>query len=511
MTHIVEVASKLESPSQSLSFVSHLVWLLWTTALVGMMVMISHAIEFDTLDVTVIWPAGAATLWLFIRYGPVSIVPSFLGMELYHLFFMGGYELSFPFLTLANVIAVIMAGHVYLRYGGSRYNISDMRSIMLLVFVAAIIQSVLASLLGNIVLSFFHDLPFSTSQKLFFRWINADITGIILCCPALISATSFQSWSPARSDYWPPFLVMLGVVLVMGGMVFSGFAQSLSQFPVVLLSMPACIWLALRRNTAAVMVCLMGVITACLFLTVLSLDTFSEAEFIALQSYGAIIMTSCLLLHAIRTDRDNAIMALAQQKQHLEYTVQERTKELQQQIAETQKLAEELEQQAKTDYLTRLPNRRAFTEFAHKELQRSARYHEPLSLLLMDVDYFKRINDQFGHSVGDGALIALSKLLGDRIRENIDVLSRVGGEEFSVLLPNTDQPSAAEMAERLRQSVEQLEFEHEGHRIVLTVSIGIACTKQADNFEKLVGLADKAMYRAKFNGRNRVECAGESV
>ena len=166
-----------------------------------------------------------------------------------------------------------------------------------------------------------------------------------------------------------------------------------------------------------------------------------------------------------------------------------------------------LEQLAQTDPLTQLLNRRALTERINAEMERALRYDSSLSLLMVDLDHFKRINDTYGHLVGDDVLRDFAKLLTATIRTT-DVVARYGGEEFLVLLPEADEAGAEHFAERIRAAVEKQEFgARVGHpALKLTASIGVATFPAAriESLEDLLARADAALYRAKADGRNRV-------
>ena len=170
-----------------------------------------------------------------------------------------------------------------------------------------------------------------------------------------------------------------------------------------------------------------------------------------------------------------------------------------------------LRELAVVDDLTGLYNRRFFDSRLGYELDRYHRYHCPLALVLFDVDHFKRVNDTYGHPVGDDVLRHLSKL-GLSIIRRVDLLARFGGEEFALLLPNTSAAGAMEAAERVRQTIESRPPPIAEHTIRVTISAGVASTEQATlgDSESLVRAADQALYRAKRQGRNRVVlCEGD--
>lgn len=166
----------------------------------------------------------------------------------------------------------------------------------------------------------------------------------------------------------------------------------------------------------------------------------------------------------------------------------------------------DLEQMAMTDTLTRTLNRRAFFIRGKEELHRAKRYHYPLSFMVIDIDRFKSVNDTYGHAIGDQVIRAVAEILTKNIRD-VDVLARLGGEEFVVMLPNTELTNAVEMAERLRLAVENISCLGKEMETGVTVSIGVAAMRnaaEAEEVELSIKDADIAMYKAKSQGRNRV-------
>jgi len=182
----------------------------------------------------------------------------------------------------------------------------------------------------------------------------------------------------------------------------------------------------------------------------------------------------------------------------------------------TAMLTSGLEHIASTDPLTRLFNRRVFLLWCEKEVLRSQRTKHPFSLLMIDVDHFKQINDKFGHQTGDLALCTAVERMQHAVR-GIDVLGRWGGEEFAALLPNADAESAMAVAERVRSNVERmmmpaqsLEDDQKPTAIRLTVSVGIATYQgYGDSLQAMLLRADTSLYQAKAAGRNRVLAMGQ--
>jgi diguanylate cyclase (GGDEF)-like protein/PAS domain S-box-containing protein len=177
---------------------------------------------------------------------------------------------------------------------------------------------------------------------------------------------------------------------------------------------------------------------------------------------------------------------------------------------ENARLYAEVQELAITDVLTGLFNRRGLFQLGEREVERALRFQHALSVVMLDIDYFKRVNDSFGHPTGDRVLRALANCCRGLVR-NVDVVARYGGEEFILLLPETDLASAAQVAERLRQSVEQMLVladtgeNGEGGPVQVTASLGVVgLTPETQNLVALLTRVDQALYAAKQAGRNRI-------
>lgn len=174
-------------------------------------------------------------------------------------------------------------------------------------------------------------------------------------------------------------------------------------------------------------------------------------------------------------------------------------------VTERKHMIEEMCRLARTDSLTGLWNRGYFMELAAREATRSRRGSGALSLMIIDADYFKSINDNFGHDIGDKALVMMSRVLLDSVRE-VDVVGRFGGEEFVVLLPDAENYDACNVAERILVNIRNAVVEAGEQALTVTVSIGLASLESdEDSLDGLLKFADIALYAAKKNGRNRVE------
>jgi two-component system, chemotaxis family, response regulator WspR len=185
-----------------------------------------------------------------------------------------------------------------------------------------------------------------------------------------------------------------------------------------------------------------------------------------------------------------------------------RERELTEMMALMKSLNENLETLTTIDALTGIPNRRRFDEHFEEEWRRARRQDQELSLIMGDIDFFKKVNDRYGHPFGDEVLHQVGQTLSKQVRRPGDLVARYGGEEFAMILSSTGQQGAIEVAERMRLEVSKLDFQPEGREkpISISMSFGV-CTahpKQADSPRLLIGTADHALYQAKKTGRNKV-------
>ncbi|MBU1193874.1 MAG: GGDEF domain-containing protein [Proteobacteria bacterium] len=207
--------------------------------------------------------------------------------------------------------------------------------------------------------------------------------------------------------------------------------------------------------------------------------------------------------HALKQKqaKDAAIKDLAKKNRHSFLKGFEKLKD---ELDEATKYTEELEKKLNQDQLTGAFNRRAYDNKMEEEMARFLRYDSGFSILLIDADNFKRINDNYGHAIGDKCLQEIIKRSIPLLRKN-DMLARYGGEEFVVIMPETDTAGAREVAEKIRQTIEKIEFIYKNEKVKVTVSIGVSGTQKGDTtHQQIFERADIAVYKAKEQGRNRV-------
>ena len=195
----------------------------------------------------------------------------------------------------------------------------------------------------------------------------------------------------------------------------------------------------------------------------------------------------------------------------LEAAVEQRTRELRAALHEAETLQKRYEQLSSIDELTGLNNRRYFFAEAESMLSRAQRHRHACSLMLLDIDYFKHFNDTYGHQAGDECLTRVAKTIAAKCNQADDLAARYGGEEFVILLPNTDEAQARQVGTRIMEAVDRMCIEHRSSEVnaCVTLSLGLATKLPEENLnsEQLIEKADRALYRAKENGRNQLVLA----
>lgn len=191
--------------------------------------------------------------------------------------------------------------------------------------------------------------------------------------------------------------------------------------------------------------------------------------------------------------------------------IEEQARLLEMKVKELSELQEanfKLESLSTLDGLTGIPNRRSFDDYIEMSIKSCTRLNKPISLIMADIDFFKGYNDNYGHLKGDDCLINVAKSISLSVKRPLDFVTRYGGEEFAVILPETDEEGAKIIAEIIRKNVEELEIAHKSSNVsaYVTLSLGITTKSSSIQYSKneLIEHADKALYNSKSNGRNQV-------
>ena len=320
-------------------------------------------------------------------------------------------------------------------------------------------------------------------------WWQGDVTGIIIVAPFLLN------WSLRRAAPWPwqkrLEAACFGVLLL----AVTHFAFSLgdttglpSPFALTFAILPFMIWAALRLGQRVVSTAIVACCAFAVYYTVDDLNTLPQVSLnetlLTLLAFISTIVVTGLVLSAVTTERSRAMDRL-------------------------ERVLDDLREQAMTDPLTGLYNRRFMWEFLQREWIRSKRKDIPLAVIMIDLDYFKRVNDTFGHQAGDFVLTAVSALLRTHIRST-DIVCRHGGEEFSLILPETTLEIVRRRAENIQAAIKRLDLEFRNVPLGrITASFGVALfPDNADAPDAMLRAADEALYAAKGEGRDRIVISG---
>ncbi len=231
---------------------------------------------------------------------------------------------------------------------------------------------------------------------------------------------------------------------------------------------------------------------------------------ILLLVYTAILLSILLFYRKRITEGFDILISSLENIAHFDPHIEKleklskRNDELGRIASRIKKIAHELSQNLILDPLTQIYNRSYFLQRLEKEIIRAQRYNRPLSIAILDIDNFKKINDKYGHPAGDEVLKQLCRLIEENIRST-DIFARIGGEEFAILMPETSATTAFVMAERLRKTIEETEFLINDATVSLTVSFGVTSYRKTDSSEGFIKRADRALYQAKELGKNRTQ------
>lgn len=341
-------------------------------------------------------------------------------------------------------------------------------------------------------------------------WWFGDATALMILAPF------FLVWAgePIPDDLkWRKsgfeLAALLTLVVGVGGIVFFAQPSWPDWLKAPSLMLTAIVWGALRfglhgSTSISVLIAFMAAIgTTQGYGPFLNAAT-PEAAVLAVQEYILVAVILSLSLGVTFRQLKWSMAALEKERQLLEERVEERTEEL-------QAAWEVAEKRAQTDSLTELNNRRAFFGSGSMIFGQAKRYERPMSVIMLDIDLFKTVNDTYGHATGDAVLIAIAEIITMTAR-SADICGRLGGEEFAVCLPETSLTNTLEMAERLRKSISEHTLSADKGEFCVTASLGVAELMESDDkIDDIIRRADDALYEAKRNGRNRVQANPSSV
>ena len=460
----------------------------------------AYLVGFATNDIVAIWPAAAISYWAVRKYGPWAMLPIFLA-DAIHLYFFLPHLVPIGFInSFGNAIAPWIGILVERLWYKGEEPFKNVQSTLASIIAGMGILSLIAGLIGTTNISLFYHVPFMSAIDLFWRWLLSDYTGCLVFAPFLFSLSKYQF---NTGDFRRTLIdrLLIGISLVgLWWSTSSGLSMHLGYYPTIFLTLPAMIWLSLRDDTTRTMIGAAVLAVASFVFTMQSIDTIGSTTWLSLQLYIVVIIFSVYVVHTMQLERTQLIKTLAKERDILEQRVAERTREL--------------ENLATIDALTGALNRRSFFTLASDEIKR-ARGEKPLCVILMDIDEFKKVNDNYGHATGDKVLVSMTDLIQSLIRQGSDKFCRMGGEEFTLLLPDTTLDGAVQTAERIRILIERLTYSILGDMDIpnpkaprefnITCSFGVAeFDLSHGDINKTLSIADNALYQAKNSGRNKV-------
>jgi diguanylate cyclase (GGDEF)-like protein len=391
-------------------------------------------------------------------------------------------------ITIANLLEALIAATIIRRWCGTRglfHNSSD----VIVLIGAAVVAAVVAGLVSASAATVLSGAPF---ERILVKWVLGDVLGLLVVMPIAVIAHDVIKYGPdlmmARGSQIEA-AILLGVVLAVSLAVYSPNVP-----PIQFLVMPAVLLTSFRLGPlgaalATVIVAIVGSLGTVLTATALS----SSPDAVTLRVFNFQLNLAVLFLTAL------PIGAAMAQRAQLE-------QDLTDEKERADRFAEAMVSLANMDDLTGLSTRRSFLEQLDLMATQAAMKDEPLTLAMIDIDYFKPVNDHHGHAVGDALLTAIGAACRSAVRSD-DVIGRLGGEEFAMLMPVTDQQSAFRIVDRLRDAVSRIAIPTpDGKSVSVTISVGLA-TFRDQQIDQLLLDADRALYLAKERGRNRVEVA----
>jgi len=431
---------------------------------------------------TAVWPPSGIALAALLLFGTRIWPGIWFGAALANL-----TVASSPFAALVigsgNTLEALAGATLVQHYIASAQPYFDrVRNVVKFVVCAALCSTVAATI-GVVLLTLGGVVPWQEFFQNWWTWWHGDAAGIIIVTPLLLNWKLRHEivWSPAKILEAASFAFSL---LLTSYLVFGNGTRNFSSLPLTFLILPLIIWAAFRFTrrevtTAGAVVCSIAVWYTIDGRGPFAQDTLNLSLLLLLAFISTIVATG-LMLGAAVDERSRAMDRLAQ-------------------------ALHELQEQASTDPLTGLANRRYLWEFLLREWIRSRRKEGALAIIMMDLDYFKRINDTFGHEAGDVVLTEIAVLLKAQVRGS-DVACRFGGEEFALVLPDASLDAVQRRAEDIRAAISRLDLKYRDQPLgSITASFGIArAPDHAGDPESLLRASDQALYEAKAAGRNRV-------
>ncbi len=432
-------------------------------------------------SVTAVWPPTGLALAVLLMWGARLWPGIFLGAFLVNITTDGSVLTTLGIAT-GNTLEGMVGAWLVTRFANGRNCLTEVRGVFGFVFLAALASTAISATVGVASLIASGAAARDNAGPIWFTWWVGDAVGAVLVTPWLLSwhANPRLRWRWRRI---PEVILLLLTVLFFGLDIFGPDTYrhplQIGSYPLTFLAAPILLWAVFRfgPRTATTATVLLSAIA--LWGTLQGAGPFANVApndaLLLVQAFMGVLAVTIMVVDATQHQ-------LEQYRRQLETA------------------NAELTAASVTDALTGAYNRRGFDQRLAEELERSARFRQPLSLLLLDVDLFKQHNDAYGHPAGDQVLKTIVRLVQAHVRAT-DAVARQGGDEFAILLPNTESKGALIMAERFRESVESAIWPGQ----TVTITVGATTLPAGSNQgAKLLARADEALYAAKAAGRNRV-------
>jgi diguanylate cyclase (GGDEF)-like protein len=468
--------------------------------------------------IVILWPPNAILLAAFLvlpRYYWPFLAIAFIAAELF--VSLAGFPLwaAISF-TLINIFSVTLAAVLIEKSVGKNFNFYRFKDGVVFLLFAPILAACVAGLLGAAIYVLLG--RSDTSYGVFWQvWWFGDALAMFVLTPLIVLIWRWVEAGEFKLDKQK----LIETVLIWSLVVLVNYQAFVSQESYDLFYFTP-IWWVLIGVLSAVRVGVMGAASTVTLIAMLAISMLVkdvhpftiESPLNAvwlMQEYLAIVSIVSIGLALLLREIFDQKHALLQHKQTLkgqnlllELKVKERTLALEEANHQLQKVNAQLVTSASTDELTGIANRRFFLSEVSRELARLTRDKKTASAIMIDLDHFKLINDQYGHEAGDRVLQAIIEPISKSIRPR-DLFGRMGGEEFLVFLSDADITLAKQVAERVREALADNKVSYRGHDISVTASLGVAQWDGKSDLDELFYHADKALYQAKEKGRNRVE------
>ena len=429
---------------------------------------------------TAIWPPSGIALAATLLVGNRLWPGVWLGAALVN-YTVSSSPILAALLGTGNALEALVGAALIRRYMGVPRRFEHYKDVFIFVAIAAL-SCTIASTVAVLSLAMVGSVSWPDILPNWWTWWQGDVSGIILVTPLILS------WRLRRAASWSrqkklEAVCLGGSLLIVTHLIFGDATEFLSPFPLTFAILPLMMWAALRFSQRVVATASAVVSAFAIDYTIHGIGPFAlwsmnESLLILLAFISTVVITS-LVLSALKLERGRAMEQL-------------------------ERALVELHEQAVTDPLTGLYNRRYLWEFLRREWIRAKRRNDTLAVIMIDLDHFKRINDAHGHEAGDFVLTAIAGLLRNRIRSS-DIVCRYGGEEFALVLPEASWESVRLRAEDIRVAIKGLDLKYQDLPLGrITASLGVALfPDHVDDLDSLIHAADAALYEAKGAGRDR--------